>query len=115
MVNGNSGLIGIASDMIGSVKEQFIGTESMLGDINALGMTRPLAQFNIAAQLKEQGGILPSLQTGIKRQAAARKGGNTGNPAPRRYYREPTDQQPRTPSPPAPNGDAQPARTEIIL
>lgn len=113
MVNDNTGLIGTASDLIDSAKESLVGPESALGDVNMLGMARPLAQFNFAAQLKEQGGILNAFKTGIKKQTAARKGGRTGNPAPRRY--RDTSQIERTPPPPAPNGDIQPARTEIWL
>ena len=78
MVNGNSGVIGIASDLIGGLKDNLLGTEGVLTDVNMLGMQRPLASVNIAAQLKEQGGILPSLQTGVKKMTAARKGGRTG-------------------------------------
>lgn len=80
MTNGNgTSLVGVLSDVIGGVRESVIGTESMLGDMNALGMQRPLSQINFAAQLAEGGGIVPSLQTGIKKKTAARKGGGTGS------------------------------------
>ena len=114
MVNGNSGVIGIASDLIGGIKDSFLGTEGVLTDVNLLGMTRPLATINIAAQLKEGGGVLSSLQTGVKKMTAARKGGRTGAPARQQQIKR---FRPDTPaSPPATSQTLeQPEDLEIIL
>jgi len=112
MVNENTGLIGIVADVIGSAKDTLIGAESMLTDVNMLGMTRPLAQINIAEQLRAQGGILPSLQTGAKKARNARKGMGTGA-APTKRYRPtspPAEPQPRTSQ-----AVDQPEELEIIL
>lgn len=111
MVNGNSGVVGIASDLIGNIKDQLVGAEGLLTDVNMLNMTRPLATINIASQLKDMGGIIPSLQTGAKNMKSARKGGRTGaSQQPARRYRPPT-------SPPASTsqGVEQPGTLEIIL
>ncbi len=98
MANGNNGVVGIASDLIDSVKGNLLGAEGVLSDVNMLGMTRPLATINIASQLKEQGGVLPSLQTGVKKMTAARKGGQTSAP-PAKRYRPPASSPPPTQQP----------------
>lgn len=106
--NNNTGLVGAASDITDNIRDSLFGAEGVLGDINILGITRPLAQVGILAELKEQGGILQGLRTGAKKVGAARKGGSP--PAPKRY-RPPT-------TPPAPRtGQAvdQPVKLEIIL
>lgn len=115
MVNGNSGVIGIASDLIGGLKDNLLGAEGVLTDVNMLGMARPLATINIAEDIKAQGGLLPSLQTGIKKMNTARKGGRTGavRKQPAKRYR-PTP-PPTTPSEPTAQILDQPEEVEIIL
>ena len=111
MTNG-TGIVGIAADLIGGVKENLLGSEGVLTNVNMLGMTRPLAQINIAEQLRAGGGLLPSLQTGIKKMTAARKGSGTGAPA--RRYRPPSEAPP-PPTQQAFEGSPIPADDEVVF
>ena len=109
--NNNTGLVGTASDIADNMRDTLFGAEGFLGDINMLGITRPLAQIGVLAELKEQGGILQGLRTGAKKLGAARKGGSS--PAQKRY-RPPTN----PPAPRQPTGQGvltQPDEVDLIL
>jgi hypothetical protein len=121
MTNGDNGNgyqtpLAMVVDMVNGVKANLFDPEGLVGDVNVLGMERVATKFNILNDISAQGGLLRGLQTGIRKQTAARRGQRTGSPPPRRAPpRRDTGQVQRPPQQPASPMNGQPDRLEILL